>query len=157
MATRSSWGKIRKLPSGYYQASHLTPERKRATAPNTFSTRKAASAWLAQQRTLIEQGKWVGVAKPNGGFLGYALHHIEIQTSTKGAIPLSNYLFKHGYHGLEPSNHRDGALSPFTLVRGLLKSGETEGWQIWRDFCEASQGKNRVRFSPLLRNLIHGN
>ena len=33
------WGKVRKLPSGRYQASYLDTAKTRRTAPATFTTR----------------------------------------------------------------------------------------------------------------------
>ena len=46
---RNSWGKIRKLPSGRFQASYLDPAtKKRVNAPQTFQTKTQAKAWLSQ-------------------------------------------------------------------------------------------------------------
>ena len=58
MAThRRSWGHIRKLPSGRYQASYrdidggpLTP------APQTFATKAAADRWLSKKRAELDAG-----------------------------------------------------------------------------------------------------
>ena len=44
-----AWGKIRKLPSGRYQASYLDDTATRRTAPATFPTRAGADAWLTAQ------------------------------------------------------------------------------------------------------------
>lgn len=61
-ASRNGWGKIRRLPSGRYQASHVGPDGERHTAPMTFTAKLDASAWLARQRTLIGEGKWTSAA-----------------------------------------------------------------------------------------------
>lgn len=57
-ASRAAWGKIRMLPSGRYQASHVGPDGERHTAPMTYSAKIDAQAWLAAQQTAIAQGKW---------------------------------------------------------------------------------------------------
>jgi integrase len=51
------WGKIRKLPSGRYQASHLDAAGGRQLAPVTFRTREAAASWLAVQRAAADAGR----------------------------------------------------------------------------------------------------
>ena len=58
--TRRSFGAVRKLPSGRYQASYLDPHGKRVNAPETFTAKIDADAWLAVQRAAIETGSWRG-------------------------------------------------------------------------------------------------
>ena len=55
---RRSYGAVRKLPSGRFQASHVTPDGQRITAPFTFDTGGDADAWLAAQRTDLARGEW---------------------------------------------------------------------------------------------------
>ena len=55
---RAAWGKVRKLPSGRYQASYVAPDGERHAAPMTFGAKVDADAWLATQRVLIVSGKW---------------------------------------------------------------------------------------------------
>lgn len=57
---RRSFGAVRKLPSGRYQASYLDPAGTRRTAPETFTAKMDADAWLAMQRAAIESGSWRG-------------------------------------------------------------------------------------------------
>ena len=56
--TRRSYGAIRKLPSGRWQASHMGPDGRRHPAPFTFDTKGDADGWLATQRTDISRGDW---------------------------------------------------------------------------------------------------
>jgi integrase len=56
--TRRTFGKLRRLPSGRWQASHLGPDGRRETAPFTFDTKGDADAWLAAQRTDLARGDW---------------------------------------------------------------------------------------------------
>lgn len=58
--TRRSFGAVRKLPSGRYQASYLDPHGTRVNAPETFTAKTDADAWLSVQRAAIETGSWRG-------------------------------------------------------------------------------------------------
>ena len=49
---------MRKLPSGRYQASYLDHQGRRITGPTTFTAKTDADAWLARQRTALEDGTW---------------------------------------------------------------------------------------------------
>ncbi|SHT51402.1 hypothetical protein [Mycobacteroides abscessus] len=50
---------IRKLPSGRYQARYPAPTDGASTpAPTTFTTKKAAAAYLADVQSDIERGRW---------------------------------------------------------------------------------------------------
>ena len=55
---RRSFGKVRRLPSGRFQASHVAPGGRRITAPHTFGTRMDAEAWLAGEQTDLSRGEW---------------------------------------------------------------------------------------------------
>lgn len=52
--SRRSFGYIRKLPSGRYQATYLGPDMGRHAAPNTFVTKDAAVAWLRAEERLLD-------------------------------------------------------------------------------------------------------
>jgi integrase len=56
--TRRAWGYVRKLPSGYVQASYVHDDGRRYTAPHTFSTKMDAEGWLRDERKLIDRGEW---------------------------------------------------------------------------------------------------
>lgn len=55
---RRSWGAVRRLPSGRYQARYSVGEVTH-TAPFTFDTKGDADEWLAGTRTDIIRGVWV--------------------------------------------------------------------------------------------------
>jgi integrase len=61
-AGRRSWGWIRKLPSGHWQASYTGPDARRHTAPATFATKMAAEHWLSDEHRLVERGEWTAPA-----------------------------------------------------------------------------------------------
>lgn len=52
------FGRIRKLPSGRYQASYPGPDGKRHNGPSTYTHRADAMAWITAERRLIEYGTW---------------------------------------------------------------------------------------------------
>lgn len=57
-ATRRAWGHLRRLPSGYVQASYVHDDGRRYTALHTFSTMMDAEGWLRDERKLIDRGEW---------------------------------------------------------------------------------------------------
>lgn len=58
---RRSFGYLRKLPSGRWQASYLDPSNNnRINAPTTFTTKGDGDTWLSIQRAALETGRWRG-------------------------------------------------------------------------------------------------
>lgn len=55
---RESFGALRKLPSGRYQASYVGDDGGRYTAPKTFDNMTDARGWLASQSVKINKGDW---------------------------------------------------------------------------------------------------
>ncbi|MGW4101845.1 tyrosine-type recombinase/integrase [Streptomyces sp. NPDC004976] len=55
---RRQFGRVRKLPSGRYQARYLGPDGMLRPAPETFRTKKDADAWLADKQTEMRRGDW---------------------------------------------------------------------------------------------------
>jgi integrase len=56
---RRRFGKVRKLPSGSYQASFVGPTGTRQNAPQTFRTKTDADRWLAQVQADLSRGTWL--------------------------------------------------------------------------------------------------
>lgn len=56
--TRRSFGNLRKLPSGRYQARYTGPDLREHRPPTTFTTRRDAEAWLAGESVKIQRGEW---------------------------------------------------------------------------------------------------
>ena len=80
---RRSYGSIRKLPSGKYQASYKDLKGSNQVAPQTFKTREAADQFLAikqaeqiAEKQAGEKGRW-------------------ILNKDRGAIPLGDYIARH--------------------------------------------------------------
>ena len=57
-SAKASWGSVRKLPSGRYQARYRA-DGKMAAAPTTFRTKRDAEAYLSTVRADMERGTWV--------------------------------------------------------------------------------------------------
>jgi integrase len=55
---RRSFGYIRKLPSGRFQASYVGPNGKRYFAPSSYRAIRDANQWLATRQVEIERDKW---------------------------------------------------------------------------------------------------
>jgi integrase len=75
---RRSFGRLRRLPSGRYQAAYQGPDGKLHTAKATFGARDDAESWLADRRKEIDRDLWnPGAAKaarkkPSVTFAAYA-------------------------------------------------------------------------------------
>lgn len=59
MSGRRRFGRVRKLPSGRYQARYSSADGREHPAPDTFATKTAAERWLASVETDIARGHWV--------------------------------------------------------------------------------------------------
>ena len=84
---RRSWGAVRKLPSGSYQASYTGPDGLRHTAPHTFAQKTLADAWLTQERTRIATERWApptGRAERSMLFGAYAERVVRSRTTRTG-------------------------------------------------------------------------
>lgn len=57
-AGHRGWGRIRRLPSGKYQASYER-DLVRHNAPATFSAKMDAEHWLSNERRSIERDEWI--------------------------------------------------------------------------------------------------
>lgn len=56
--TKRSFGGIRRLPSGRYQANYTGPDTQLHKAPRTFVTRQDAESWLTDVGRQISRGEW---------------------------------------------------------------------------------------------------
>jgi len=72
----SSFGNVRKLPSGRWQASYWH-DGERHTAPTTFPTKGDGTAWLASVRTDITRGAWIDPAAGLITFHTYATRWLD--------------------------------------------------------------------------------
>ncbi len=59
---RRTFGAIRRLPSGRYQAHYTGPDTRKHNAPYTFDTRQDAESWLTDRSREISRGEWATVS-----------------------------------------------------------------------------------------------
>ena len=71
MSARRTFGSIRKLPSGYYQARSSDEAGGRHNAPATFATKGDAARWLADSEASIARGTCID---PDAGRVPFADH-----------------------------------------------------------------------------------
>ncbi|MER5559172.1 site-specific integrase [Streptomyces sp. NPDC002506] len=57
--SRRNFGRVRKLPSGRYQARYPGPDGVLRPADRTFATTTDADRWLSKKRIEIEDGRWL--------------------------------------------------------------------------------------------------
>lgn len=58
MSGKRSFGAIRRLPSGRYQAHYTAPNGATVRAPATFAAKIHAEAWLVDRRREIDENRW---------------------------------------------------------------------------------------------------
>ena len=58
MPTRRRFGRVRKLPSGRWQARYTLRDATSRSAPATFATKTAAERWLSATETDLLRGQW---------------------------------------------------------------------------------------------------
>lgn len=58
MTTKRSFGSVRKLKSGRYQARYTAPGGRTIAAPRTFAAKVHAEAWLVDRLREIDAGTW---------------------------------------------------------------------------------------------------
>jgi integrase len=72
MSGRRRFGRVRKLPSGRYQARYSTPDGREHPAPDTFASKTAAERWLASVETDMARGQWIDPRSRQLLLSGYA-------------------------------------------------------------------------------------
>ena len=98
-AGKRSFGYIRKLPSGRYQASYVAPNGKRYFGPGSYRARKDANEWIAMRQAEIQKESWVEPKRPkeaknskaveaSSETLASVLEEFLVKKLTKNAKPL---------------------------------------------------------------------
>lgn len=62
-AAKRSFGSVRQLRSGNYQARYTGPDTVRHTSPVTYTSKMDAEAWLVDERRKISSGTWTAPAR----------------------------------------------------------------------------------------------
>jgi integrase len=87
---RRTFGAVRKLPSGRYQARYPGPDGLMRPAPYTFATARDADDWLAEKQTEIKKGEWIDPDASAVNFEEYALRWV----AERKLAPTSEELYR---------------------------------------------------------------
>jgi integrase len=164
------WGKVRKLPSGRFQASYLDATDTRRNAPATFRTRQDADAWLSRQRADLDANTWRDPKAGTITFDAYAktwLADRELKPRTEagyqaildrhlipafGPAPLRSItpaLVRSWYAALDPAAPVMRAHA-YSLLRSILKTAEADDLIATNParIRRAGSAKRTVRIKP---------
>ncbi|GAA4857216.1 site-specific integrase [Kitasatospora terrestris] len=87
---RRQFGRIRKLPSGRFQARYLDPDGLLRPAPETFETKADADDWLAEMQTAIRKKDW---RDPDAGAVNFT-EYAEAWITERGLMPTTEELYR---------------------------------------------------------------
>ncbi|MEU6892160.1 tyrosine-type recombinase/integrase [Streptomyces sp. NPDC046557] len=140
-AKRRQFGRVRKLPSGRYQARYVGPDGQLRPAPETFRTKRDADDWLADKQTEMRRGDWHDPDAGKVAFGPYALAWIKERELTSTTRQLYGSLLK---HHLEPVL---GSINLAEISPPLVRR--------WRaDKLAASTGPTVAKAYALLRAIL---
>jgi len=72
VAGRRQFGRVRRLPSGRWQARYSGPDGRDHAAPRTFATKTEASRWLSALETDLSRSQWLDPSRGELAFGQYA-------------------------------------------------------------------------------------
>jgi integrase len=148
---REPFGRIRKLPSGRYQAGYIGPDLALHHPAGTFETLMDARAWLAVERRHIDAGTWVAPAVRNRAqtpatlskFANAWLAGRELKPRTRalyrslldqkilptlGDMPLKSItsLTVRNWYASLPAEHPTRKAQAYSLLRTILNSAASD-------------------------------
>jgi integrase len=151
---RESFGKLKLLPSGRYQASYIGPDGKRHNGPRTFDNLTDGRAWLAGKRSQISRDEWSAPRVTSATFDAYAREHIDTRTNVRGERlkprtrdeylrlldgPLSEFkesllttitpeLVRRWYSDQERTGKRTQASRAYRLLKSVMATAVADGY-----------------------------
>lgn len=139
---KRSFGRVRKLPSGRYQARYLGADGVDRPAPHTFRTKRDADDWLAERQAELRAGDW---SDPDAGkvpFGAYAATWITERGIGASTADLYRSLLR---------NHLDPTFG--TVAVADITSARVRAWRVAR--LDAGAGPSTVAKSyALLRAVL---
>ena len=95
MASKRRFGRVRRLPSGRWQARYKGPEGIDRPAPRTFAFKTDAERWLALMEAEIVRGDWIDPDAGRVTFGKYAETWIEERPGLRAkTVELYRYLLR---------------------------------------------------------------
>jgi integrase len=168
---RRRFGLVRKLPSGRFQASFITPSGSRQAAPRTFRTRTDADRWLSVVEADLSRGLWLNEELGRQAFGNYArgwLHdHPKMgpryrETCTRNLrlhlLPLDDVplraltpiVVREWYAAaMRGSGGRTSIMQSYRFLRAVLNTAVRDG-AIVKNPCQvAGAGSDRAKERPV--------
>src|SRR5690606_39059213 len=94
MAGRRRFGRIRRLPSGRWQARYPGPDGRDHTAPHTFPRKRDAEQWLTLKEADLRRGDWLDPAAGAIPFAAYAAEWMEDKELSPKTVQLYELLLR---------------------------------------------------------------
>jgi integrase len=124
---RRTFGSVRQLPSGRWQARYRDPAGKSHTAPETFATKPAATRFLAQVETDLARGQWTD---PRSGRVSFAEWAGRWQATTTNLRPNTRALHAYLLRRLLLPAFADTALADLDLMAVRSWLADLEGGTV---------------------------
>ncbi|GAA2956326.1 site-specific integrase [Streptomyces enissocaesilis] len=139
---KRSFGRVRKLPSGRYQARYQAPDGIDRPAPHTFRTKREADDWLAERQAELRAGDWTDPDAANVPFGSYASTWIKERGISASTADLYQSLLR---------NHLEPTFG--TIALADISSARVRAWRVAR--LDAGAGASSVAKSyALLRAVL---
>jgi integrase len=165
--SRRTFGYIRKLPSGKFQASYTSASGRRVNAPHTFLTRTDANAWLSAQEVLRSKGVLEESAQSASSalipreFKAYVERHIELQTNSDGSLlrESTKNLYKRllrvnlrAFHGVTIQSITAGDVSEWwaSSTRGGKKTSSSKAYKLLSSSLKRALGERLISSNPCM-------
>ena len=87
-----SFGSLRRLPSGRWQARYPDPSGAYRSAPHTFDTKRAAADWLAATRADMLRGQW---RDPSAGSVAFGKYAADWLATRVDLAPSTRELYRY--------------------------------------------------------------
>ena len=154
---RRTFGAVRKLPSGRWQASYLDPiSRRRVPGPQTFRTKADANAWLATAQIELERGESLDPSGRRRTFGDYATVWLSGKTNLRqSTLELYDWLLRG--HILPTFNESRLVDVDATAVRhwnAEIRSGSisdttaAKAYRLMRQIMRAAVDDRLIRTNP---------
>lgn len=93
--SKRRFGRVRRLPSGRYQARHSGPDGIDRPAPETFATKGEAEIWLTLKEAEIRNGEWINPDDGKVTLLDYGAKWIDERSGLRPkTVELYRYLLR---------------------------------------------------------------
>lgn len=159
-AGHRSFGHIRKLPSGKFQASYTGPDVARHLAPVTFTTRSRAEGWLATERGLVERREWT---PPKDRAMAQRAEGLTLQEFAEGWLKRRDLkpATRFGYERILAASITESlgdeilrSITPtrvadwYAALNGATPTERAHSYQLLRTLCNAAVREGVITASP---------